>query len=189
MKNILKNAKRIIFLISSVILLSSCNDYSRYPHIGDEVEVLKFYRVKATAVSFNDSIRIIDDKGNEANREYNNYFFVSVDINLKVNNSDDAKSHKLDKNDFKLKNHVGSKLSNYDLFSPIESFEDFSWCNQTILKGEEKSFTINFQFSKNVNLKDCLFALEVDFSNALGNHKDIVLSTNADSFKQKEISL
>ena len=52
-----------LLLIVSALTLSGCVDYSKYPHIGDEVEVLKFYKVKAESVAFADTLTIVDQNG------------------------------------------------------------------------------------------------------------------------------
>ena len=173
-----------LLLGASLFVLCSCVDYSKYPHVGDEAEVLQFYKVKAEEVSFVDTITILDKDGAESVREYNGYFLVNVKMNLSVNNSDDAKQLKLDTNDFKLKNHIGTSLSTSFRFGDTDAFEDYAWCDQTISKGESSSFTIDFKLSKSVDLNKCLLVLEVDFSNSPGNHADIVLSENAAELQQ-----
>ena len=183
MKHLKKTTHALLFG-ATLFLLCGCVDYSKYPHIGDETEVLQFYKVKAEEITFVDTITVLDKDGAESIREYNGYFFVNVKMNLVVNNSDDAKQLKLDTNDFKLKNHVGTTFNSSEKFSNIDAFEDYSWCDKTISKGESFSFVIDFKFSKSVDLNKCLFVLEVDFSNKLGNHSDIVLSENASELQQ-----
>lgn len=172
-----------LLLGMSSLVLVSCVDYSKYPHLKDEVELLQFYKVRVDEVAFLDTITVLEKESNELVREYNGYFFVNVKVNLVVNNSDDAKPYKLDTNDFKLKNHIGTALSTSgERFSVIEAMEDYTWCDKTISKGETFSFDVNFKFNKSVDLKKCLMVLEVDFSNVPGNHVDIILSENSAEF-------
>lgn len=161
-------------------------NYSKYPHIGDEAKVYNYYTVVAEQVSFVNSITILDSENNKSIREYNGFFFVSVQIKISANNSDDIKEHKFDTNDFRLKNHIGTNISlnSGDRFYFINAFEDYSWCDKTISKGETLSFVTNFKFDSKVDLNDCVFVLEVDFSNKIGNHTDIVLSENAIEFQK-----
>lgn len=163
------------------LTLSGCVDYSKYPHVGDEVEILKFYKAKAESVEFADTVTTLNVDGEQSSREYNGYYFVKTRISLAVNNSDDAKPIKLESNDFKLKDHVG--VAQWSSFSTIEAVKDYSWCDKTISKGESFSFVAAFQFKKSVDLNGCRLVLEADLSNAPGNGVDIVLSENAASFR------
>ena len=108
-------------------------------------------------------------------------------ITLCIKQVDEVKSHKLDQNDFKLKDHNGINvplseiLGIIDVDSPDlhisqkESFfsntsfstttpiKDYSWIGKKLQDGQEECITIYFSLPKYVDLEKTLMVLEIDF--------------------------
>lgn len=116
-----------------------------------------------------------------------NYIEVNLDITQRENSTKD--SHKLDPNDFKLRNHSGVYLPLNDImslfdidamdvhidtdengfvmssadFSNKNAVKDFTWVNTKLQKGETVNITLFFDMQEGYQVEKDLMLLEVDF--------------------------
>lgn len=133
-------------------------------------------------------ISIIDKKGNIVEKE--GYF---IEVNLVLNQISDSllKKHTIDSNDFKLKDHTGLYVPLNDImgvigwdaidlhideengghvmssteFSTISSIEDYRYVGIDIEPGNELIFSIFFEMSNDIQAREDLIVLEIDFYN------------------------
>lgn len=120
--------------------------------------------------------------------------FISVTILLEhINVSNPNETKPLKPNTFKLKDHTGVQIGNFNFgskndgfalsekdFSTTIAIEDYSWVDTLILPGEEKTITIYFEVEKDISTNNTITVLESDLFSFLEseNHlgTDIVLA-------------
>lgn len=159
------------------------------------------YNIKIHDVVFSYSLVILNKDNVEETKEGN---FIKLSLSIKENKNSELPNHKLDCNDFKLKDHTGvivpindvlgmvgwdgidihydSEQNNYVIsslnFSTRNSIKDYSWFNFELENGKELSFDIYFSFNEVINVSKTLMVLEVDFFYGKVSYKqgkDIIL--------------
>ena len=128
-------------------------------------------------------------------------------MTISQNKDSSLKVHKLDKNDFKLKDHTGVYVplnsimgavgwDDLDIhfdekdgghvmsstnFSTTNAYEDYTYINYEIKPESSLTFDLYFKMDKFVDVKNELIVLEIDFynfSNGYRKGSDIVLLDN-----------
>lgn len=111
-------------------------------------------------------------------------------INLKIEHQSittPKENHKLDKNDFKIKDHTGVQIKNVTFikslnscaksevdFSTRSAIVDYTWVDKAIESGNSSEICVYFEFDNEFDIKNTLMVLEVDFF-ATKKGTDIVL--------------
>ena len=119
--------------------------------------------------------------------------YISVTVLIQhINVSHPKENHVFDIDDFKIKDHTGVQIKNFNFFSKekgvalenkdfttTKAQSDYKWIDTEILPGEQKSITLFFEVSKNISTLDTVIVLESDFFKGYSNAKagtDIVLA-------------
>lgn len=169
--------------------------------ISDTVKVHDNFNIKVLSARTVSSISILKKESELSKSTKNgNFIAVEVEISKDVNSE---KVHKLDVNDFKLKDHTGLYLPlntimsffNIDAidmhvdtddngfirsdvdFSTRNAAKDYTWVNKQITK-EVMNFTIYFKMDENYKVEENVMVLEIDFyvgKNGIKKGEDIVL--------------
>lgn len=142
------------------------------------------------------------NKENNASTLRGNY--IQVNLTISQVETSQLKSHKFDKNDFKLKDHNGVYLPLNDImslldinaldmqvvinddgtissnanFSTKNAVEDYTWIGTTILAGDFKDIILYFSMPEGYKVEEDIMILEVDFMIGAGKTRtgsDIVL--------------
>lgn len=124
------------------------------------------------------SVSVIDEKAaqEETVKQRNNYSYVNIEFIFISDLSTDF-SYKFDRDDFKLKDHNGTKIqSNY--FSTAECIPDYKWIGKEIITNEAVNFVVSFEVNDRIIEKDYDMYVEVDFSKNFFNGVDVLLRTN-----------
>lgn len=162
------------------------------------------YSLIVNGVKSLDSISVIDKKNNKV--EVTGYF-ISVNLSIFQTSESKLKPHKIDKNDFKLKNHTGVYLPLNDImgavgwdaidvhiddkdgghvmsstdFSTTNAYEDYKYISYEISPGTSTTFDLYFKMDKFIDVTKELVVLETDFYIGKDTYKkgtDIVLLNN-----------
>ena len=144
------------------------------------------YNVKVNSIKNIDYVEILNKNKEQETMEG---YFIFININIKQNEDSKLKTHKIDKNDFKLKDHTGIYLelnefadlvglSAMDLyldtkegnhiirltdFYTINALEDYNYIDYIIEAGKEYNFNIYFKTIEFIDVTKELTVLEVDF--------------------------
>ena len=199
----------LIFSLPSII--ESCNRKPNYEtmkanFMGEEAELHgENFFVKVLDATTVDKIAIKDNYDlEELVEKEGHYIAVTLSIKQGVNSE---KSHTLDGNDFKLKDHTGTivplsdimsliDVDSFDLradegdsingavsFSTKKAIKDCSWQGLEISSKKETVITVYFEMNSNLDVEETIMILEVDFYTGFGKTNsatDIVL------FERKE---
>jgi hypothetical protein len=196
----------LIFLSSLPLMIKGCVQRNQYetvnaffireeaPLHGDQ------YKVKVLDAIMVENIKVKENQNSDEPAEQQGNFVAITLCITQLNH--DGKSHTLDKNDFKLKDHTGTTipLSNIldmidvnapDLifnqgdsvnsnsnFETITAVKDYTWIGQSIRENEENIITVYFKVDEKMDVKITIMILEVDFYVGVGEHSsatDIVL--------------
>ncbi len=159
------------------------------------------YNVIVNNVENLDTINVNNKKG--LSSDVNGYF-ICINLTILQPNESKLKPHKIDKNDFKLKDHTGVYLPLNDImgavgwdainvhiddkdgghvmsstdFSTTKAYEDYKYIGYEISPGVLETFDIYFKMDKLIDVTKELIVLEVDFYTGSNNYKkgtDIVL--------------
>lgn len=159
------------------------------------------YDVKVNSVKNFNTIEILNKNKEKEKLEG---YFISINLNIKQNENSTLKPHKLDKDDFKLKDHTGVYLEinefaslvgidafdlHYDTregnhvvsstdFNTVKAIEDYNYIDCLIEAGKEYNFDIYFKMNKFIDLSKELTVLEIDFyyfANDYRKGTDIIL--------------
>ncbi len=159
------------------------------------------YKVIVNNVDNLDTINVNNKKGLSSDT---NGYFICINLTISQPNESKLKSHKIDKNDFKLKDHTGVYLPLNDImgavgwdaidvhiddkdgghvmsstdFSTTNAYEDYKYIGYEISPGATVTFDIYFKMGKLIDVTKELMVLEVDFYTGSNNYKkgtDIVL--------------
>lgn len=165
------------------------NDEVYYTNIflGEEFELHDGnYSVIAKSAYTKESIEIIDKNGESNQKEGN---FVCIDFFLFQKEESKQKDHKIDSNDFKLKDHTGVHVPASDIaglvgwdmvdykwdqakngfvvssaeFNTRNSIKDYSYIGKEISAGKSLEFTIYFEMDAKYKVESEIMVLEVDF--------------------------
>ncbi len=171
--------------------------------MGETVVVHKNFDIKVHYAKTVESISYVRRKGEiELTTLQGNF----IEVNLDVTKQDEstAKNHKLDVNDFKLRDHSGVYLPLNDImslfdinavdvhidtdengfvrssadFSNKNALKDYSWVGIELKNGETINITLFFEMKEGYKVEKDLMLLEVDFyTGYVGNKKgeDVVL--------------
>ena len=196
----------IATLIGVVLGLKSCSKrddiIEAKNFISDNVIVHDNFKIKIISAKSVNEIEIYKNRDDiEKTKLTGNYISISLQLN-KLETSRE-KDHKLDIDDFKLKDHTGLYiplntimtffnidaldmhvdtdengfiLSNAD-FPTKKSVKDYSWVGQYVTE-EIKEFTIYFQMKDGYKVEEDVMILEVDFytgQSGIKRGEDIVL--------------
>lgn len=153
--------------------------------ISDNVCVHENFNIKVLSARTVDTIEILN-KGDSSKTTLNGkYIELSIELN-KIENND--KSHKLDVNDFKLKDHTGLYIPlntimsffNIDAvdmhidtdengfirsdakFSTKNAIEDYTWVGKEVTE-DKVNIVIYFEMKEGYNVEKDVMILEVDF--------------------------
>lgn len=144
------------------------------------------YRIKANSVNNLDRIKILNK--NKEQEELEGYF-ISVNLTIKKDENSKLKAHKIDKNDFKLKDHTGTYLRlndfasligldaidlHYDThngnhvvssadFYTVNAINDYNYIDYLIESGKENNFNLYFKMFDYFDVTKEIIVLEVDF--------------------------
>lgn len=111
-------------------------------------------------------------------------------VNLKIQHQTKTtpkENHKLDKNDFKIKDHTGVQIKNVTFlqsldacakseveFSTQSALVDYTWVDKQIESGTTIEVCVYFEFNRDFDIQNTLMVLEIDFF-ATKTGTDIVL--------------
>ena len=171
--------------------------------MGDTVIVHENYEVKVNCAKTVDTIFYVKKKSDSEKTTLQGQY---IEVNLDVTKSLDSelKNHKLDANDFKLRNHSGVYLplntimAFFDIdmvdvhidtdengfvmstadFSNKNAIKDYSWVGTELKNGETINITLFFNMKESYKVEEDLMLLEVDFYTGYSGIKkgeDIVL--------------
>lgn len=171
--------------------------------MGETIVVHENFDIKVHYAKTVESISYVRNKGdNELTTLQGNYIEVNLDVTKQVDSNE--KNHKLDIDDFKLRNHSGVYLPLNDImslfdinavdvhidtddngfvkssadFSNKKALKDYSWFGTELKNGETINITLFFEMKEGYKVEKDLMLLEVDFyTGRNGNKKgeDIVL--------------
>lgn len=167
--------------------------------MNETVKVHNNFDVKVYYAKTVESISYQKEKNStEKTTLIGNYIEVNLDITKSIDS--DEKDHKLDINDFKLRNHSGVYLPLNDImslfdidavdvhidtdekgfvmsdaeFSNKKAVKDFSWVGIVLTNGETVNITMFFEMKEGYQVEKALMLLEVDLY-ATKKGEDIVL--------------
>lgn len=129
----------------------------------------------------------VKDKNN--NYQEVNGNIIAITISIYQNETSKLSSHKIDTNDFKLKNHTGvyvplnsimgavgwdaidlhideknnGHVMSSTSFDTTNCYKDYTYINESISKGETLNFTVYFKMDSFINIEKELTVLEIDF--------------------------
>lgn len=165
--------------------------------VHDNYDVIVYYAKSVETIEY------LKNKNDEEKTVLQgNYIEVNLDISQKVDST--LKSHKLDANDFKLRDHSGVYLPLNDIMSLFDinavdvhidtdekgfvrstakfnnknAVKDYTWVGTELTSGETINVTLFFKMSEKYKVEKDLMLLEVDlYTGWAGNKKgeDIVL--------------
>ena len=167
------------------------------------------YELIINEVKNYNSITIKDKKGNEKVVEG---YFICVNISISQNESSQLKSHKIDKDDFKIKDHTGVYVPLNDImgavgwdaidvhfddtdgghvmsstkFKTTTLYEDYNYIDFHLIPDTEYTFNLYFKTTKFIDVSKELIVLEVDFyyfSNGYRQGTDIILLSRPENLK------
>ncbi len=167
--------------------------------IGERVNLHNEYYITVTDVDDFDTIYVVKTADDTTKSEIigtdKHYTGVTVKVEHQLLENP-KENHELDLNDFKLKDHTGVQLKNFNFFSKENGLAletknfttqkpvpDYTWLGVSIESGSSLEFTIYYEFSKSYSIYNTLMVLEADFFNGRLNGKagsDIVLAYRAD---------
>ncbi len=158
------------------------------------------YNIKVIEATMKDSISIMATKDSDTLTILDGNF-VAVKICI-TQNDHSEKEHKLDANDFKLKDHTGTiiplsmimdaidvtapdfrvdsgdSVDSKASFDTATAIKDYTWIGKEITKEQETILTIYFKAPDDLNVHNTIMILEVDFFTGVGETRsatDIVL--------------
>lgn len=201
---IIIGAAIISTLIEVIFGLRSCSapevTEAKY-FISDSVEVHQNFNIKVLSTRTVNTISILK-KENDISKTTveGNYIAVEIEIFKKATSE---KEHKLDSNDFKLKDHTGlyiplnTIMSFFNInavdmhidtdengfirsdvdFSTRNAVKDFTWINKQITV-EVMNFVIYFEMNENYKVEENVMVLEIDFyvgKSGIKKGEDVVL--------------
>lgn len=171
--------------------------------MGDTVVVHQNYEIKVNYAKTVYSVSYFKKKGDSEKTILQGEY---IEVNLDVTKSLDSelKNHKLDANDFKLRNHSGVYLplntimAFFDIdmvdvhidtdengfvmstadFSNKNAIKDYSWVGTELKNGETINITLFFNMKEGYKVEEDLMLLEVDFytgRSGIKKGEDIVL--------------
>lgn len=171
--------------------------------MNEVVEIHDNFDIKVYYAKTVDSISYQKEKDStEKTTLTGNYIEVNLDITKNIDSEEE--DHKLDVNDFKLRNHSGVYLPLNDImglfnidaldvhidtdengfvmseadFSNKNAVKDFSWVGTVLKNGETMNITLFFKMSEGYHVEKTLMLLEVDFytgRSGIKKGEDIVL--------------
>ena len=171
--------------------------------MNETVKVHDNYEIKIYYAKTVDSISYQKEKNStEKITLTGNYIEVNLDITKNIDSTE--KDHKLDVNDFKLRDHSGVYLPLNDIMSLFDinaldvhldtdengfviseadfdnknAIKDFSWVGTLLLNGETRNLTIFFEMKEGYQVEKDLMLLEIDFytgKSGIKKGEDIVL--------------
>ena len=171
--------------------------------MNQTVKVHEGYEVKVNYAKTVDSISYMKEKHDtEKTTLQGNYILVNLDLTRNLDST--ARTHDLDVNDFKLRDHNGVYLPLNDIGSLIDmdmfdvhfitdengsiiseadfdnknAIKDYTWVGKELINGETINLTLFFEMKEGYKVEEDLMLLEVDFYYGIGNKKgeDIVLA-------------
>lgn len=154
-------------------------------------------------------ITIKDKKGNEKVVEG---YFIGVNITILQDENSQLKSHKIDRDDFKIKDHTGVYVPLNEImgaigwdaidvhfddadgghvmsstqFKTTTLYKDFNYIDLQMIPGTEYTFNLYFKTTKFIDACNELIVLEVDFYNLSNGYRrgtDIILLSRPENLK------
>ena len=177
-------------LLSSLFFgFKGCNtDYENMQvnFINEEVALHgEMYKIEVLHAEMQNSIYIKENENSDIlTAKHGNFVSVTVCVTKCIDGED---NHILDNNDFKLKDHTGTKIpmsqildmieiTGFDVivdkddtlisnssFTTTKAIEDYTWIGRTILPNQRNIFTINFEVDSDLNVKETIMIFEADF--------------------------
>ena len=203
---IIVGAALISTLLGIILGLRSCSSpevtEAKY-FISDSVEVHQNFNIKVLSAKTVSTISILKKVEDDAKTtKEGNFIAIEVEVCRKPGSQ---KDHKLDANDFKLKDHTGLYIPlntimsffNIDAvdmhidtdengfirsdidFSTRKAIKDYTWVGQEITE-EVMNFVIYFEMNEGYKVENNVMVFEVDFSvgkSGIKKGEDIVLVT------------
>ncbi len=165
------------------------------------------YTLIVNKVGNYESITIKDKKGKE---RIVNGKFIGVNITITQNEDSSLRNHKIDRDDFKIKDHTGVYVPLNDIagavgwdaidihiddsdgghvmssvdFQTTKAYKDYNYIDFLLMPGVTATFNLFFQTSKYINVNTELIVLEVDFYFSSSGYKkgtDIILLNRPDN--------
>lgn len=179
----------LCFLIGVIFGFKSCSNpevIEAKHFMTNNVEIHENFNIKVLSARTVSTISILK-KENDTSKNIKNGNFIAIEVEISKN-AGSTKEHKLDINDFKLKDHTGVYLPLNDImsffnidavdlyvytdengfiisdvdFSTKKAIKDFTWVNKSV-EEEALSFTIYFEMKENYKVEEEIMVLEVDF--------------------------
>ena len=187
-------------------IIKSCNAKPNYEtmnanFIGEEVALHgENFLIKVLSASTVDKITIKESKTSKTLSELEGHF-IAVTISIKQD-PNSKRTHSLDRNDFKLKDHTGTLIpTSYILglidvtapdiyadkgdridsnisFSTQKPIKDYTWIGTEINSDSETVITVYFEIAANIFVENAIMIFEADFytgSNGIKSATDVVL--------------
>ena len=201
----------VMILLAIPCAIKSCIQKPNYENtnatfIGEEVKLHnEDYIITVLGAVTVDKITVIKNKTDQEFEEIQgNYIAVTIHIRRTANCK---KSHSLDRNDFKLKDHTGTNIPMSDIaslagldfldvnvnsgdfvdsnasFDTTTAIKDYSWIGSEISTDEDTIITVYFKTDPDLSVETTIMILEVDFYSGFSENNcatDIIL------FKRKE---
>lgn len=193
----------IIGIIFGVRSCSSKNDLTAIRYIiSDETPIHNSnYNVIVHKATTEKSISIIDKKNNICSLDGN---YIKIELTICQLEESTLKQHKLDRNDFKLKDHNGVYLPLNDAlalldinaidmhivlnddgtfnseadFTTKKAVKDYTWINTYLSAGCSIDLTLYFEMKEGYKVEEDIMVLEIDFLTGFGETRtgtDILL--------------
>ena len=198
-----KFAKWLSFVcVLLCIALSACKPTSDKDCIflNETANLHEEYLVTVTSYGEKDEIDILKNSDDSVPSKVIGTTTHFLFVNLKIEHqaiTTPKENHKLDKDDFKIKDHTGVRIKNVTFIESLNScaksevkfdtkkaLVDYTWTDKQIESGSSMEICIFFEFNNNFDIQNTLMILEVDFfySN-FGSKKgtDIVLMNRVEA--------
>ena len=163
--------------------------------LNEKANLHNEYYITVTDFSDCDNVYVVKNKGDLEETELigTDKHYISVNVLIEhINVANSKEMHNLDIDDFKLKDHTGVQIKNFNFFSKengvalenknfstTKSQTDYKWVDMQIMPGEQQNITLYFEVPKDISVKDTTIVLETDFFSGRLNGKaatDIVLA-------------
>lgn len=187
----------LIFIVALIIILipKYTGPEKNCIFLNEKANLHEEYYVTLLDFSDCESIFILKNEGDFEQTELISTYkhFISVTLLIEhINVANEKESHLLDVDDFKLKDHTGVQLKNFNFFSKenglalenknfstVESQKDYKWLNTRIETGTKQTITLYFEVPEEISSIDTTMVVEIDFFDGISNgHQgtDIVLA-------------
>ena len=193
----------LVFVVMVLLGLRSCDEQKKIKNVqcfmGESVLIHDDnYEIIVNSCRTLDEISYLNKKGETINDNGN---FIAVEFIIKQLEKSNKNGHKLDENDFKLKDHTGAHIPLNDIlglvnidaldiivnmdenkyyvsdadFDTRNAIEDYNWIGKELTPGTEYSLCVYFDVPEGYKCEEVVMVFEVDFFRLNGG-TDIALA-------------